>query len=169
MHKTQKAAGQSVRRLTDSLTRPVGTGETMRNTGDAQRRLHLVSETRRNAADGETHVVWLMTQRPVDPLQRRGARDEDTTVLPARLTLPPLVELLLVVRCACDVLSRGAVAVGGPLVVLDRGGQGRQQRPRRDPGGDGRPGCAFRIAVVVDGQVASPPMTARLRTRAGGA
>jgi len=46
-----------------------------------------------------------------------------------------------------------AVAVGGPLVVLDRGGRGQQQRPRRDPGGDGRPGCAFRMAVLVDGQV----------------
>jgi hypothetical protein len=47
----------------------------------------------------------------------------------------------------------GAVAVGGLLVVLDRGGQGQQQRPRRDLGGDGRPGCALRIAVLVDGQV----------------
>jgi hypothetical protein len=94
-----------------------------------------------------------ITQRPVDPRQRRGARYEDTTVLPARLTLPAPVELLLVVRWACGVLSRGAVAVGGLLVVLDRGGQGRQQRPRRDPGGDGRPGCAFGVAVLVDGQV----------------
>jgi hypothetical protein len=42
--------------------------------------------------------VVLITQRPVDPLQRRGARYGDTTVLPARLMLPPLVELLLVVR-----------------------------------------------------------------------
>ena len=46
-----------------------------------------------------------------------------------------------------------AVAGGRPLVVFDRGGQGQQQRPRRDLGGDGRPGCAFRIAVLVDGQV----------------
>jgi hypothetical protein len=35
--------------------------------------------------------VVLITQRPVDPLQRRGARCEDATVLPARLMLPPLV------------------------------------------------------------------------------
>ena len=38
-------------RLTDLLTRPVGTGETTRDTGDAQRGLCLVSETRRNAGD----------------------------------------------------------------------------------------------------------------------
>ena len=47
----------------------------------------------------------------------------------------------------------GAVAVGGLLVVFDRGGQGRQQRPRRDLDGEGRPGCAFGVAVLVDGQV----------------
>jgi hypothetical protein len=35
----------------------------MRDTGDAQRRLHLVRETRRNAGDGETYVVVLITQR----------------------------------------------------------------------------------------------------------
>ena len=36
----------------------------------------------------------LITQRPVDPLQRRGARYEDTAVLPASLMLPPVVEPL---------------------------------------------------------------------------
>ena len=39
-------------RLTDLLTGPDGTGETARDTGDAQRDLHLVGETRRNAGDG---------------------------------------------------------------------------------------------------------------------
>jgi hypothetical protein len=52
MHKIQKAAGQSARRLTDLLTRPHGTGETTRDAGDAQRGLCLVSETGRNAGDG---------------------------------------------------------------------------------------------------------------------
>ncbi len=46
----------------------------------------------------KTSVVVLITQRPVDALQRCGARYEDATLLPARLTLPPLVELSLVVR-----------------------------------------------------------------------
>jgi hypothetical protein len=47
-----EAAGRRAQWLTDLLTRRCGTGETMRDTGDAQRRLHLVSETRRNAGDG---------------------------------------------------------------------------------------------------------------------
>ena len=38
--------------LTDLLTRLLGTGETARDTGDAQRILCLVSETRRNGGDG---------------------------------------------------------------------------------------------------------------------
>src|SRR5262249_48496799 len=38
-------------RLTDLLTKPAGTWETTRDTGDAQRGLCLVSETRRNAGD----------------------------------------------------------------------------------------------------------------------
>jgi len=50
--KTRKAAGQDAQRLTDLLTRPAGTGETTRDTGDTQRGLRLVSETRRNAGDG---------------------------------------------------------------------------------------------------------------------
>jgi hypothetical protein len=45
----------------------------------------------RRRGTAETRVVWLIAQRPVDPLQRRGARYEDTTVIPARLTLLPLV------------------------------------------------------------------------------
>src|SRR6267142_2642581 len=49
--KDPKAAGQSTHRLTDLLTRLLGTGETTRDTGDAQRGLRLVSETRRNAGD----------------------------------------------------------------------------------------------------------------------
>jgi hypothetical protein len=52
MPKIRKAAGQSARRLTDLLTRPAGTGETARDTGDAQRDLHLVSETGRDVGDG---------------------------------------------------------------------------------------------------------------------
>ena len=36
IHMIQEAAGQSVHRLTDLLTRPVGTGETARDTSDAQ-------------------------------------------------------------------------------------------------------------------------------------
>jgi hypothetical protein len=40
-----------VHQLTNLLTRPFGTGETTRDTGDAQRGLHLVSETRRNTGD----------------------------------------------------------------------------------------------------------------------
>ena len=43
---------QSTRRLTDLLTRPVGTGETTRDTGDAHQGLRRVGETRRNAGDG---------------------------------------------------------------------------------------------------------------------
>ena len=43
--------GYGARRLTDLLTRPAGTGETKRDTGDAQRGLRLVSETRWNAGD----------------------------------------------------------------------------------------------------------------------
>ena len=39
-------------RLTDLLTGPDGTRETARDTGDAQRDLHLVGETRRDAGDG---------------------------------------------------------------------------------------------------------------------
>ena len=38
--------------LTDLLTKPGGTWETTRDTGDAQPGLRLVSETRRNAGDG---------------------------------------------------------------------------------------------------------------------
>ena len=49
--KDPKAAGQSTHRLTDLLTRLLGTGETTRDTGDAQRGLRLVSETRRNTGD----------------------------------------------------------------------------------------------------------------------
>ena len=52
MRKVQKAAGQSARRLTDLLTRPVETRETMWDTDDAQRDLRLVSETLRDAGDG---------------------------------------------------------------------------------------------------------------------
>jgi hypothetical protein len=37
--------------LTDLLTRPVGTRETARDTGDAHRCLRLVSETRRDVRD----------------------------------------------------------------------------------------------------------------------
>ena len=48
----QEAAGQSAHRLTDLLTRLLGTGETARDTGDAQRGLRLVSETCRNVGDG---------------------------------------------------------------------------------------------------------------------
>ena len=44
-------AGHRPYRLTDLLTRLVGTGETTRDTGDAQRDLHPVSETHRNARD----------------------------------------------------------------------------------------------------------------------
>jgi hypothetical protein len=47
----QKAAGQSSHRLTDLLTRLLGTGETTRDTGDAHRGLRLVSGTRRNTGD----------------------------------------------------------------------------------------------------------------------
>ena len=43
---------QSTRQLTDLLTRPVGMGETTRDTGDAHRGLRRVGETRRNAVDG---------------------------------------------------------------------------------------------------------------------
>jgi len=50
--KIQKAAGQSSYRLTDLLTRPLGTGETARDTGDAHRGLRLVSETRRDTRVG---------------------------------------------------------------------------------------------------------------------
>ena len=50
--KDPEATGQDAHRLTDLLTRPVGTGETMRDTGDAQPGLRLVSETRRDAGDG---------------------------------------------------------------------------------------------------------------------
>jgi hypothetical protein len=39
--------------LTDLLTRPVGTGETTWVTGDAERKLRLVSETRQNVGDVE--------------------------------------------------------------------------------------------------------------------
>ena len=38
-------------RLTNLLTRPAGTGETTRDTGDARRGLCLVSETGRNVGD----------------------------------------------------------------------------------------------------------------------
>ena len=38
--------------LTDLLTKPHGTWETKRDTGDAQRGLRLVSETLRNTGDG---------------------------------------------------------------------------------------------------------------------
>jgi len=51
--KIQKASGQSTWGLTDLLTRPVGTGETLRETGDGRRGLRLVRETRRNAGDEE--------------------------------------------------------------------------------------------------------------------
>ena len=57
--------------------------------------------------------------------QALGARYEDTTALPACLTLPSLVEAICwwcAGRAAFSAV--GAVAVGGPLVVLDRGGQG---------------------------------------------
>jgi hypothetical protein len=47
----EKSAGQDADRLTDLLTRPVGMGETTRDTGDAHLDLCLVSETRRNAGD----------------------------------------------------------------------------------------------------------------------
>src|SRR5215472_3941787 len=52
--RTQRAgaAGSGLDRLTDLLTKPVGTWETTRDTGDAQRGLCLVSETRRNVRDG---------------------------------------------------------------------------------------------------------------------
>jgi hypothetical protein len=52
MDKDPEATGQDAHRLTDLLTRPGGTGETTRDTGDIQRGLRLVSETRRNAGDG---------------------------------------------------------------------------------------------------------------------
>src|SRR5215468_3741250 len=45
--------GQQPRRLTDLLTRPGGTGETLREVGDAQLGDRQVSETRRNAGDEE--------------------------------------------------------------------------------------------------------------------
>ena len=47
----QVGPGQSARWLTDLPARLVGTGETLRDIGDAQRGLRLVSETRRNAGD----------------------------------------------------------------------------------------------------------------------
>jgi hypothetical protein len=47
----REIAGQESHRLTDLLTKPRGTWETKRDTGDAQRGLRLVSETRRNAGD----------------------------------------------------------------------------------------------------------------------
>jgi hypothetical protein len=76
------------------------------------------------------------------------------TVVPAGLTLPPLVGPLAGWWAGRAVFSAaGAVAVGGLLVVLDGGGQGQQQRPCRDLVGEGRVGCAFRVAVLVDGQV----------------
>ena len=59
-------------------------------------------------------VVVLITQRPIDPFQRRGARYEDTTVIPARLTLPPLVESLA--DCALSVW-RSQPGVLSPLAV----------------------------------------------------
>lgn len=53
VRKIQKAAGQSAPRLTDLLTRPVGTGGDDVDTGDAHQSLRLVSETRQNARDTE--------------------------------------------------------------------------------------------------------------------
>jgi hypothetical protein len=69
MPEVQKAARQSVRPLTDLLTRRVGTEETAGDTGDAQRDLRLVSETRWNVGDGED--------------VRRGAHNPETDDMPA--------------------------------------------------------------------------------------
>ncbi len=52
MNKDPETADQDAYRLTDLLTRPAGTRETMRDTGDAQRSLCLVSEMHRDAGDG---------------------------------------------------------------------------------------------------------------------
>jgi hypothetical protein len=52
MRKAPETADHDARRLTDLLTRPVGTGEMARDTGDVYRSLRLVSETRRNVGDG---------------------------------------------------------------------------------------------------------------------
>ena len=69
MPKIQKAAGQSTHRLTDLLTRLVGTGETTRDTGDAHRGLRLVSETRRNT--GDVGDVRRMAHSPATIIFRR--------------------------------------------------------------------------------------------------
>ena len=63
MHKIQKATGQSTRRITDLLTKLVGTGETTCDTEHAQRDLGLISETRATPETEETCVVVLITQR----------------------------------------------------------------------------------------------------------
>jgi hypothetical protein len=52
MYKDSVAAGQSAHRLTDLLTRLPGTGETTRDTGDAQQGSCLVGETSRDVRDG---------------------------------------------------------------------------------------------------------------------
>src|SRR5437773_2928308 len=57
-------------RLTDLLTRPCGTGETTRDTGDAMQDLRLVSETPRNAGDGGD--VRRMAHNPATQGTRRS-------------------------------------------------------------------------------------------------
>ena len=64
MSMVQKAADQSARRLTDLLTRPAGTGETKRDTGDTPSEAFAWSARRSGMPEiWEMGVVVLITQR----------------------------------------------------------------------------------------------------------
>ena len=103
MHKIQKAAGQSARRLTDLLTRPVGTGETTRDTGDAHQGLRRVSETRRNARDREdvrrmAHNPEVEGSNPSPATKARGPLSNRKRASGARFVNVALVYALSRVR-----------------------------------------------------------------------
>ena len=82
----QLGAGQVSAPLTDLLTRLVGTGETTRDTGDAQRGLRLASETRRNVGDGGD--VRRMAHNP----EVEGSNPSPATKLAGQGPLPILEE-----------------------------------------------------------------------------